>query len=179
MKVFYLGATPKNYPFDLDWRRWGEGPIYEVDGLILFETERPLLEMDLEKVRLAAAHGRALLYFGDATYEGLVPAESAFSEFDPTKIDNYLLKLGSRPRSNYQPIDCNFYDNFEAAITQRRAVKIEFREVDGSSSRIETRLLDTKTHLTEEFVQFRDGTWLRLDRVVSVDGIPAGASCSF
>jgi hypothetical protein len=41
------------------------------------------------------------------------------------------------------------------------------------------RLQDLKTKLTEEFVQLESKEWLRLDRIVSVDGETAGASCSF
>lgn len=179
MNIYYLGSTPKNYPFELDWRKWGEGPVYELDGLVLLETERPLQPLELKKARLAAAHGRAVLYFGNTPHEGLFTKHLAYSDFNAEEVEKYITAIAKESRTNYQPIDCNFYDNFEAAIEQRRAVKIEFNEVDGSTSRIETRLLDTKTHFTEEFVQFRDGTWLRLDRVVSVDGRPAGDSCRF
>ncbi len=82
-------------------------------------------------------------------------------------------------RTNYQPIDCNFYDNFEAAIVQRRAVGLTYLDANGDSISETTLLRDLKTHRTEEFVLLASGVWLRLDRIVSVDGVAAGESCSF
>jgi Rho-binding antiterminator len=94
-------------------------------------------------------------------------------------MEEYLAHLGSRERTNYQPIDCNFYDNFEAAIVQRRDVELKYLDQNGAPIMKTTLLRDLKTHLTEEFVQLASGEWLRLDRIVSVDGLEAGASCRF
>ncbi len=83
------------------------------------------------------------------------------------------------PRTNYSPINCSFYDNFEAAIVQRRPVALAFLLADDNTVTISTRLIDLKTDRTEEYVQLADKRWIRLDRIVSVDGELAGASCSF
>ena len=88
-------------------------------------------------------------------------------------------ELTDQPRSNYAPIDCNFYDNFEAAIVLRRTVVLTYKLTDGSETTAPTRLRDLRTHLSEEFVQLEGGEWVRLDRVVAVDGVPAGTSCRF
>lgn len=100
--------------------------------------------------------------------------------FNPDLLyTDYLARLRAAPRTNYQPIDCNFYDNFEAAIVTRRMVDLAYLDPFGKELRVTTRLNDLKTKLTEEFVQLESGEWLRLDRIVSVDGEAAGASCSF
>lgn len=101
---------------------------------------------------------------------------------DPKPSGAYTdyIEWGSRfARTNYQPIDCNFYDNFEAAIVRRRPVDLEYLDANGERVLSNTRLRDLKTHRTEEFVQLASGEWLRLDRIVSVDGVAAGESCSF
>ncbi|MFK8164677.1 MAG: hypothetical protein AB8H12_19680 [Lewinella sp.] len=100
--------------------------------------------------------------------------------FDPTLLyTDYLSRLRELPRTNYQPIDCNFYDNFEAAIVTRRIVELVYLDPFGKETTAAIRLKDLKTKLTEEFVQLESGEWLRLDRIVSVDGEAAGASCNF
>ena len=135
-------------------------PPYMVDGLIVTDEEG-LNEEEQSLLAYYRRHGRPV-GSSSADLEGL-------------------------PRTNYQPIDCNFYDNFEAAIVRRRVVVLEYRKADGTIERIATRLQDLKTHLTEEYVQLVSGEWLRLDRIVSVDGarLPFGpdaeqeASCRF
>ncbi|OAV45724.1 hypothetical protein [Lewinella sp. 4G2] len=179
MKIYYLGTKPVDFPFELDWRKWGGGPIYEFDALVIFEGNSDLSNADQDKALLAQAHGRPVLYFGPEDSAAKYRPSLSYPAFDPGQVSTYEERLGQLPRTNYRAIDCNFYDNFEAAIVQRRPVRLVFLQADGSEQRAETRLLDTKTHLTEEYVQFRDGTWLRLDRIKSVDGIAAGSSCSF
>jgi len=83
------------------------------------------------------------------------------------------------PRTNYQPINCDYYDNFEAAIVLRKTVELDYLLADGSSASRKTQLRDLKTDRTEEFVRLADGKWLRLDQIVALDGIPAGDSCRF
>ncbi|NJC28482.1 hypothetical protein [Neolewinella antarctica] len=179
MRICYLGNPPLNYPVEVEWRKWGEGPVYEIDGLVLFDTKAPLSPLDFKKALLAQRHGRTIIYFGEHDLPAPLRADHTYTSFNEQLVDTYVDHIISSQRTNYEPIDCNFYDNFEAAITERRPVRIEFRETDGTSSRIETRLLNTMTNNGEEYIQFRDGTWLRLDRVVSVDGVAAGASCQF
>jgi len=181
MKVFYLGRKPPSFPPALDWRRWGGDPVFEMDAFVIFNLDGDLAKADIEKAQLARMHGRPWLYFGEMPVSPFSEPVSSCRNFKPEEMmEAYINALSELPRTNYQPIDCNFYDNFEAAIVQRRSVKIEYRGVEKEVVlRVETRLLDLKTKQTEEYVQFRNGDWLRLDRVVSVDGVVAGESCRF
>lgn len=180
MKIFYLGRKPSNFPPTLDWRRWGGDPIFEMDALIIFNLDGQITTEDILKAELSRLHGRPWLYFGTQPLLPYSEVARRFTEFKPAEeLAEYLNAFIGLPRTNYQPIDCNFYDNFEAAIVQRRSVKIEYRGTGTLPLRVETRLLDTKTDKTEEYVQFRNGDWLRLDRVISVDGVAAGDSCRF
>lgn len=154
--------------------------MFEVDALIIFNLDGQISTADIEKVELSRLHGRPWLYFGTQALLPYSEVARRFTKFKPEEeLAEYLNAFTGLPRTNYQPIDCNFYDNFEAAIVQRRSVKIEYRGIGRSPLRVETRLLDTKTDKTEEYVQFRNGDWLRLDRVISVDGVAAGESCRF
>jgi Rho-binding antiterminator len=100
--------------------------------------------------------------------------------FNPELLyTDYLTRLQALPRTNYQPIDCNFYDNFEAAIVTHRVVDLIYLDPFGEEVIEATKLKDLKTKLTEEFVQLESKEWLRVDRIASVDGEAAGASCSF
>lgn len=136
-------------------------PLFAVDAALFF----PGTDEGIKKMLLRS--GRPAIDFTD-------------QPFIPDLLyKDYLTYLQKQPRSNYQPIDCNFYDNFEAAIVQRRAVKLEYLDADGNPLMNTTLLKDLKTHRTEEFVQLASGEWLRLDRIVSVDGIEAGARCRF
>ena len=142
-------------------------PPFEVDGVLVVD-EKGLEKEALELVAYYRRHGRPIVA-SLAEIEGLA-------------------------RTNYAPINCSFYDNFEAAIVQLRIVNLEYRQTDGSVKHEAIRLRDLKTHLSEEYVQLDRGEWLRLDRIVSVDGAGppsgpdaeqeagyrrAGASCRF
>lgn len=94
-------------------------------------------------------------------------------------LRSFQLRQPALPRSNYQPINCSFYDHFEIAILQRMPVDLSFVSADGTTVQRQTRLLDTKTDRTEEFVQLENGHWLRLDQIKTINGQPAGESCRF
>jgi transcriptional antiterminator Rof (Rho-off) len=141
-----------------------EVPPFAVNALLVF----PAGSLGGEEIETLRRSGRPVLHLAPAAAPEKAP-----------ELQDWLARLEDLPRTNYQPIDCNFYDNFEAAIVQRRTVNLEYRRADGSIKRIPTRLKDLITDRTEEYVQLENNEWLRLDRVVSVDGEAAGASCRF
>lgn len=77
----------------------------------------------------------------------------------------------------YIPIDCNFYDRFEAAIVLRKTVRLEYRNDDGEEHTVETRLKDTLTKGGEEFLILPSGETIRMDRIISLDGEVVPRSC--
>ena len=77
----------------------------------------------------------------------------------------------------YIPIDCNFYDRIEAAIVQRRIVRLEYRDAEGQATSAETKLQDTQTKAGEEFLLLPSGEQIRMDRILSLDGVPVPKSC--
>lgn len=71
---------------------------------------------------------------------------------------------------NYVPINCSYYDELEAAATQRRRVAIVYRDDSGDTQQVESRILDLYARDKEEFMVLEDGLTFRLDRLVSMDG---------
>jgi len=149
--VRFLPLTPEVPPFDID-------AVMVFDGA--GAGDRYVLEL--------RRSGRPFTRMGTVTAEQL-----------PGVLEAYRDSLAGVPRTNYQPVDCNFYDNFEAAIVQRRKIALTYVEAEGEKVTIITGLNDLKTHRTEEYVQLADEKWLRLDRVVAVDGVEAEDSCRF
>lgn len=72
--------------------------------------------------------------------------------------------------STYVPINCSYYDELEAAATQRRIVSIIYRNDEGVQLELQTRIKDLYTSNKEEFMVLEQGADIRLDRIVSVDG---------
>ena len=73
----------------------------------------------------------------------------------------------------YQPIDCGFYDQLEAAATRQQQVYLQYfndlRELCQGSATIRT--FFTREHA--EYAQLASGEEIRLDRIIRLDDIPA------
>lgn len=78
---------------------------------------------------------------------------------------------------NYQPINCDFYDELEARATLRRSCHIEFRDVSGQNQSIEAVIKDLYIRSKVEYMLLSTGLEIRLDRLVSVDGKPLPEAC--
>lgn len=76
----------------------------------------------------------------------------------------------------YIPIDCGFYDRIEEAIVLRRMVRLEY-SAEGAAISILTKLSNTLTQNGEEFLILPSGEQIRMDRIVSLDGVPVPKSC--
>ncbi len=71
----------------------------------------------------------------------------------------------------YVPIDCNYYDRLEALAVRRKVVDIVY-EVDGSECLTTSRIVDLYSKEQVEYMQLESGDAVRLDDVISVDGVP-------
>ena len=72
----------------------------------------------------------------------------------------------------YQSVSCSFYDELEALATLRRICTIRYRTETGEAVSIESKIIDLYTVNKSEFLKLKDGTEIRLDRLISVDGKP-------
>ena len=74
-------------------------------------------------------------------------------------------------RKPYKPIDCTLHDHLESAATLGTVVVIVYDQ-GGQRIEVEDRLTDVYTKDKEEFLETAGGLRIRLDMLVSVDGVP-------
>ena len=77
----------------------------------------------------------------------------------------------------YIPINCSYYDELEAAATQRRVVTIAYRDEQEAVQEVDTRIKDLYARNKEEFMVLENGLEFRLDRLVSIDGKVPPLAC--
>jgi Rho-binding antiterminator len=73
--------------------------------------------------------------------------------------------------STYTPINCEFHDVLEATATTRRRVAIVFIGEDGQHETVQARITDLQASNGLEHMLLDDGMRIRLDAIVSVDGV--------
>ena len=81
--------------------------------------------------------------------------------------------------TDYQPIDCHFYDEMEAAATQRRRVDLQYfndlRQLCLGSGVIDTFFIRDKV----EFMRLKSGEEIRLDHIIRLDDKAAPAYADY
>jgi Rho-binding antiterminator len=66
---------------------------------------------------------------------------------------------------------CDLLDVIEATATRRAPALVEFIDGGGALRRLHARVLDIVTRDGAEHVRLGSGEWVRLDRIVAVDGV--------
>jgi len=154
-------------PLDMENEELILPQLWDTDALVLIDwakTSKLAKEALAQWVSLSLLCGRPALY----TQSGQALSVEQLGEL--------LLK----PRTNYVPVDCGYYDHFESAIIKRQAQRIRLTCFDESNEKGATqqlKILGTKTWRKEEFVEVEGYGWLRADWVEMVDVSPTG-SCS-
>jgi len=81
-------------------------------------------------------------------------------------------------RHTYQPISCNFYDELELLAIRKKECEIIYRDGTGTPQSTTTRIVDFKIEEKVEYMILENGAKIRLDYLISVDGIKLeGYSC--
>jgi len=75
-------------------------------------------------------------------------------------------------QSNYQPIDCDYYDRLEAWATTKTVCTIVYKDETGSTQEISAKIEDVYTQDKVEYLKTNTGVVLRLDALVTVNDIP-------
>ena len=70
----------------------------------------------------------------------------------------------------YRPIDCTFHDELELRAVRRVRCELVYRDAAGAEQLRYGRIVDLSTRDGEEYLRLDDGTDVRLDRVIRVDG---------
>lgn len=78
---------------------------------------------------------------------------------------------------DYVPIECGCYDQLEILAMRKSPASIRYR--DQRDGEIETRdvIVDVFSKDKQEFLKLSDGSIVRLDRLISVNGTPIKDSC--
>ena len=74
----------------------------------------------------------------------------------------------------YRPISCDFHDVLEATATRRASATIDSLTLAGPQAHAYARIADIATRRGGEYLILASGEAIRLDRVVSVDGVRRG-----
>lgn len=74
-------------------------------------------------------------------------------------------------------VDCDFHDELEALATLRQQCRIVYRNAVDKVVEVQERIVDVYAVNKADFLSLKDGTEIRLDRIVSVNGKPI-AYCS-
>lgn len=75
----------------------------------------------------------------------------------------------------YRPVSCDFHDVLEATATRRVSAAVEFLTPAGGHAHACARIADIVTRDDGEFLLLASGETMRLDRLVSVDGVRLAA----
>lgn len=74
----------------------------------------------------------------------------------------------------YRPIDCTFHDELELRALRRVRCELVYRNDAGAELSRSGRIVDLVTRDGEEYLRLDDGTEVRLDRLIRVDGRQPG-----
>jgi putative redox protein len=72
----------------------------------------------------------------------------------------------------YQAVSCTYYDELEALATLKKNCAIAYRTETGAEVSRTGRIVDFFSVDKAEFLKLEDGTDIRLDRLIEVDGKP-------
>ena len=75
------------------------------------------------------------------------------------------------PDQPYKPIDCSLRDRLESAATLSQTIQIVYHGSDGRQHETEDHIVDVFSRESEKFIKTGQGDLIRLDRLVSVDGV--------
>ncbi len=184
MQINFIGHPPPAFTHG-EWQQLpkpfrGE-PLFTVDGVFVFGTQELSAEERMDCM-LAERSGRPVIRVGAVKVPVHRPSMANLlmvREFEAGDEAIYEDWFASRPHTNYASADCGLYDVIEAAITGQRIVVLSYLLATGDPNAVVTQLVDTLTRDKEEHLQMEDKCWIRMDRILSVDGVPNRTKATF
>ena len=73
--------------------------------------------------------------------------------------------------NKYQTVRCHFYDELETLAVKKVLSKITYSENENEID-IEDLIVDFRTRNKEEFLILKNGTQIRLDKIIKINEIP-------
>jgi Rho-binding antiterminator len=72
----------------------------------------------------------------------------------------------------YTPIDCNYYDLLLDVIKRKQEILLVYNNLENVPIAVTAKFFDIYTKEGEEFLQLTDGMVIRLDKIISLNGLP-------
>ena len=80
--------------------------------------------------------------------------------------------------NKYHAISCHFYDELEVLAVKKIIAKITYFENENEMT-IEDLIVDFKTKNKEEFLILKNGTQIRLDKIIKINDLVYKTNCWF
>ena len=78
--------------------------------------------------------------------------------------------------NKYHAISCHFYDELEVLAVNKIIAKITYFENENEMT-IEDLIVDFKTKNKEEFLILKNGTQIRLDKIIKINDLVYKTNC--
>jgi len=72
----------------------------------------------------------------------------------------------------YTPIDCNYYDLLLDVIKRKQETLLVYNNLENVPIAVTAKFFDIYTKEGEEFLQLTDGMVIKLDKIISLNGLP-------
>ncbi len=72
--------------------------------------------------------------------------------------------------NDYCLVDCGFHDQLEALATLQQTCQISYRTATEEIVEVQSQIVDVYAANKADFLKLKDGTEIRLDRLISVNG---------
>ena len=83
------------------------------------------------------------------------------------------------PNPKYTPINCSFYDYFEAFAVKRQIATLLYFNEKGETIEVKSRIKDLYSRNKIEYVLLENGLEIRLDYVKELEGMVNSGYCNF
>ena len=74
-----------------------------------------------------------------------------------------------KDNSKYEPIDCNYYDEITLLILHKRECEVLFYNEKAEEQVVTAIIEDVYTRKKAEYLRLKDGTEIRLDKIIALD----------
>ena len=72
-------------------------------------------------------------------------------------------------KSEYQPINCNYYDEIVLVIMRRKKCLIHFYNEEKIEEKLKALIIDVYARDKVEYMKLEDGKEIRLDQLIALD----------
>ncbi|MGI8499767.1 MAG: hypothetical protein ACR2LR_01315 [Hassallia sp.] len=79
----------------------------------------------------------------------------------------------------YTLVSCDFHDELESLATLRQECLIVYKNANDEVIKVQGRIVDVYAANQADFLKVKDGTEIRLDRIVSVNDKLVSFDCTF